>query len=138
MNKVGRILLVVGVVVLALLVGVLIGRGHHVQSTAAAGNAAEAVQITTSAPPSAQPAPLPLPAPVQAPVQAPQTVAIPKLAPDVQVQEDAAAVGMTTREANGQDASPATAAPAPKSPAGGDAAQPQSQPQSQPPSQPQG
>jgi hypothetical protein len=132
MNKVGRILLLVGVVVLALLVGVLIGRGHRVQSAAAAGNATEAVQITTAAPPSAQPAPLPLPAPVQARPPAPQTVAIPKVAPDVQVQEDAAAVGMTTHEPSNQDASPAPAAPAPKNAAGGDAAQPQSQPQSQP------
>ncbi|HKR88770.1 MAG TPA: hypothetical protein VJS38_11410 [Phenylobacterium sp.] len=101
MNKLSRTLLLVGALVLALLVGLLIGRGQRVTPTE--GNAA-AVQITTTAP--MAPAPTPLPAPVQPP----QPVAVKKLAPDLQVQEDAAAVGMTTRD--GADQSPAEAGPA--------------------------
>ena len=108
MNKVGRILLLVGVVVLALLVGVLIGRNQQTQPTPETGNAS-AVQITTAPPPPVAP-PTPLPAPVQAP---PQAAAIPKITPDQQVQEDAAAVGMTTRESGDQGASGASAPPAP-------------------------
>ena len=108
MNNVGRILLLVGVVVLAQLVGVLIGRGQRIEPTADTGNAS-AVQITTAPPPSAAP-----PAPLPAPVQAPQPVATPKVAPDQQVQEDAAAVGMTTRDAGDQATSdPGAQAPAP-------------------------
>jgi hypothetical protein len=113
MNKVGRILLLAGVVVLALLVGVLIGRRHTAQPTADVGNAM-AVQITTAPPPAAEPAPTPLPAPVQAP----QPASLPKLSPDQQVQEDAAAVGMTTKDTGDQSdagvgavASPPPAAP---------------------------
>lgn len=94
MNKVGQILLLVGGLVLALLIGVLIGRGQHAQPTSE--GAAPAVQITTAPPPSAPPPPLP------APVQPPQPAAAPKPAPDLQVQEDAAAVGMTTREPSDQ------------------------------------
>lgn len=101
MNKLGRSLLLVGALVLALLVGLLIGRGQR--ATPTEGNAA-AVQITTTAP--MAPAPTPLPAPVQAP----QPVAVKKLAPDLQVQEDAAAVGMTTRD--GTDQGPADTGPA--------------------------
>jgi hypothetical protein len=138
MNKVARILLLVGGLVLALLIGVLIGRGQRIQPTSE-GNAAPAVQITTAPPPSADPAPplpaalpAPPPAPVQAPqVQAPQPVAIAKPAPDLQVQEDAAAVGMTTHEPADQGGSQATT-PAPKNTAVGRDSQPQ------PPSQPQG
>lgn len=116
MNNVGRILLLVGVVVLALLVGVLIGRGQRVQPTSDMGNAA-AVQITTAPPPSAAPPP-----PLPAPVQAPQPAAIPKVAPDQQVQDDAAAVGMTTKD-TGDQASPDTGAPA-QAPKSAAAAQP--------------
>lgn len=93
MKNLGRILLLVGGLVLALLVGVLIGRGQRVEPPAA-GNA-QAVQITT-APPPALPTVTPLPAPP--PVQALQPAAVPKISPDLQVQEDAAAVGMTTRD----------------------------------------
>jgi hypothetical protein len=101
MNNLARILLMMGALVLALLVGVLIGRGQHAETTA--GNA-PAVQITTTtAPPPMAPV-TPLPAPVQAPAP---IAAAPKATPDLQVQEDAAAVGMTTRDA------PAPAAPPP-------------------------
>jgi hypothetical protein len=61
----------------------------------------------------AAPPPLPLPAPPPAPKPA----AIPKIAPDVQVQEDAAAVGMTTKEGADQGGG---APPAPNSAAGDD------------------
>jgi hypothetical protein len=107
MNKLSRTLLLVGALVLALLVGLLIGRGQRATPTSE-GNAA-AVQITTTAP--MAPAPTPLPAPVQAP----QPVAVQKVAPDLQVQEDAAAVGMTTRDDAGQGPGDTTAATAPKS-----------------------
>ena len=103
MNNLSRTLLLVGALVLALLVGILIGRGQHAVPTAD-GNAA-AMQINTNAP--MAPAPTPLPAPVQAP----QPVAVRKIAPDMQVQEDAAAVGMTTRD--GADQDPGATAPAP-------------------------
>jgi len=110
MKNLGRALLIVGVLVLVLLVGVLVGRGQRAQPTSE-GNAA-AVQITTAPPPVAPPEPLP------AAVPTPPPVAPPKIAIDEQVQEDAAAVGMTTRD----DAAPAgDAEPAPKS-AGADAA----------------
>lgn len=104
MNNLSRTLLLVGALVLALLVGLLIGRGQHAVPTSD-GNAAT-VMITT-APPPALPAATPLPAPVQAP----QAAAIPRIAPSLQVQEDAAAVGMTTREGDDQsgDAPPAAA-----------------------------
>lgn len=126
MNKVGQILLLVGGLVLALLIGVLIGRGHQAQPTSE-GNASS-VQITTAPQPTpatpAQPAaPLPTVPAAAPPLPAPQTAAIPKVAPDVQVQDDAAAVGMTTREpqaAGGGD----QAQPAPKSAASGDEAAP--------------
>jgi len=107
MKTLSRTLLMVGALVLALLVGLLIGRGQHATPTAE-GNA-ETVQITTTAP--IKPAPTPLPAPVQAP----QPIAVKKIAPDLQIQEDAAAVGMTTRDDADQssgDVGP-TAAPAP-------------------------
>jgi hypothetical protein len=91
MKNLGRALLLVGVLVLALLIGILVGRGRKVQATAE-GNA-PAVQITTAAPPAAAP-----PAPLPAPVAAPPVVAPPRIPLDAQVQEDAAAVGMTTRE----------------------------------------
>jgi hypothetical protein len=110
MNKVGRILLLVGCLVLALLVGLLIGRGQRAQPTSEAQPAS--VQITTTAPPSAKPPP-PLPASLPPPPPAPKPVAIPKLAPELQVQEDAAAVGMTTREPS--EAEPAPPASAPQS-----------------------
>ena len=109
MNFLARTLLLIGALVLALLIGVLIGRGHRPQPVA--GNA-EAVQITTAAPPAPAPAPLPAPAPPPAPNPA----AIPKVAPDVQVQEDAAAVGMTTKEGAADQAR--APPPAPSSPAG--------------------
>jgi hypothetical protein len=109
MNNVARALLLIGALVLALLIGVLIGRGHRAQPFA--GNE-QAVQINTTPPPMAPvptPAPTPLPAPVIAqPKAAPPA---PAVAPDQQVQEDAAAVGMTTREAQDQ-AAPKPAAPA--------------------------
>jgi len=99
MNNLARALLLVGALVLALLVGVLIGRGQH--ATLAEGNA-QSVQITTAPTPMAA---APLPAPVETPKPPP---AIPKIAPDQQVQEDAAAVGMTTKP----EAAPATASDA--------------------------
>ena len=108
MNKLGRILLLVGGLVLAFLVGLLVGRGQRSPATPE-GNAA-AVQITTAPPPAA---PQPLPAPVPPP---PQAAAIPKPAPEVQVQEDAAAVGMTTREPSNQQGAPPDAGPAPHAP----------------------
>ena len=122
MQNLGRILLLVGVVVLALLIGVLIGRGQRVQPTSE-GNAS-AVQITTAPPPAAEPPP-----PLPAPVVAPKPAAAPKVTPDQQVQEDAAAVGMTTREPADQSGTQAPA-PAPKSAtaAGGDASQQPTQP----------
>jgi hypothetical protein len=107
MNKLSRTLLLVGALVLALLVGLLIGRGQHAVPTSD-GNAT--VMITT-APPPTPPTPTPLPAPVQAP----QAAAIPKIAPSLQVQEDAAAVGMTTRDGDDQAASDTAPAPTPKS-----------------------
>jgi hypothetical protein len=107
MNKLGRILLLVGVVVLALLVGLLIGRKQGVRQTAADAGNEQAVQITTAPPPTLGP-PAPLPAPVQKPVAA----AIPKLAPDIQVQEDAAAVGMTTQGAADQGGADVATTPA--------------------------
>jgi hypothetical protein len=116
MNNAGRILLLVGVVVLALLIGVLVGRSHRVAPTAARESAPAAVQITTAPPPSAAP-----PAPLPAPVKAPQPIPIPQVAPDVQVQEDAAAVGMTTRQTADQGNSDAAA---PKSAASGEDAPP--------------
>jgi hypothetical protein len=122
MNTLGRILLLVGGLVLALLVGVLIGRGQRVEPTSE-GNA-QAVQITT-APPPAMPAVTPLPAPVPQPP--PQPVAVPKVTtPDMQVQEDAAAVGMTTRE-SGDTGAPANTPP-PRSAAGGGADPARAQP----------
>lgn len=105
MNKLSRALLLVGALVLALLIGVLIGRGHRVTETAG-GNAA-AVQITTAPPPS-----LPPPTPLPALPAAPKAAAIPKISPDLQVQEDAAAVGLTTRDGDDQAAGDATSAPA--------------------------
>jgi hypothetical protein len=120
MNKLGRILLVVGGLVLVLLVGVLVGRGHRAAPTSEAAAPAE-MTITTAAPPAPPPAPLaPLPAPVHEP--SPNPVAIPKLAPDLQVQEDAAAVGMTTLDEPDIDAGQTTPASATADPA---AAQPQ-------------
>jgi hypothetical protein len=111
MNTLGRILLLVGGLVLALLVGVLIGRGQRVEPISE-GNA-QAVQITT-APPPTMPAVTPLPAPVPTP----QPVVASKIvAPDMQVQEDAAAVGMTTRESG--DAGASDDAPQPRSATGG-------------------
>jgi hypothetical protein len=89
MNNLARALLLAGALVLALLVGVLIGRG---QRPAATQTPAPAMQINTTPPPPPMAA-VPLPAPVQAPKPA----SVPKIAPDLQVQEDAAAVGMTTR-----------------------------------------
>jgi hypothetical protein len=126
MNNVGRILLLVGVVALALLVGVLIGRGQRIAPTADVGNAS-AVQITTAPPPSAAPPP-----PLPASIPAPQPAAAPKVAPDQQVQEDAAAVGMTTKEPADQGAAD-TSTPAPKSAAAAPASG-----QTQPPAQPNG
>ncbi|CAN7275679.1 hypothetical protein LJR225_001373 [Phenylobacterium sp. LjRoot225] len=106
MNTLGRILLLVGGLVLALLVGVLIGRSQRVESIAP-GNA-QAVQITT-APPPALPAVTPLPATVPPPQPAAVPAPIP-IAPDLQVQEDAAAVGMTTRDGDDEASQPKSAA----------------------------
>ena len=117
MNKLGRILLLVGGLVLALLVGVLVGRGQRAAPTSEASASAE-MKITTAAPPA--PAAAPLPAPVQEP--APKPAPVPKLAPELQVQEDAAAVGMTTLDGADVDAGGATPASAPADAA---AAQPQ-------------
>lgn len=117
MNKLGRILLVVGGVVLALLVGVLVGRSHRAAPTSEASAPVE-MKITTAAPPA--PPPAPLPAAVQEP--APKPAPIPKITPDLQVQEDAAAVGMTTLEGADVDVGDTTPASAPADTA---AAQPQ-------------
>jgi type IV secretory pathway VirB10-like protein len=118
MNKLSRTLLLVGALVLALLIGLLIGRGQRVNETSD-GNA-QAVQITTAPPPSLpEPTPLP-PMPPQ-----PQRAAIPKIAPEVQVQEDAAAVGMTTRDGDEQAAGDTAPAPAPKTAATPDDSQAQ-------------
>jgi|GEM_PF-1943279 len=116
MKTLGRILLLVGGLVLALLIGVLIGRGQRVAPTSE-GNS-EAMQITTAPPPMAPPI-APLPAAVQPP---PPPAALPKINPDLQVQEDAAAVGMTTR--SGDDAAAPDDAPAPKSAASSGATDP--------------
>jgi hypothetical protein len=107
MKNLGRVLLLVGVLVLALLIGILVGRGQRAEPTSE-GNA-EAVQITTAAPPAPTPEPLP------APVKQPQVVSVPKIAPDMQVQEDAAAVGMTTRDGDGASTDDAAPAATPKS-----------------------
>jgi hypothetical protein len=107
MNKLSRTLLLAGALVLALLVGVLIGRGQH--SVPNSEGNGQAMMITT-APPPAIPAATPLPAPVQAP----RAVAIPKIAPSLQVQEDAAAVGMTTQDGDDQTSGDTAPAPAPK------------------------
>lgn len=108
MNKLSRTLLLVGALVLALLIGLLIGRGQHVTPTSEGGPTA--VQITTAPPPS-----LPPPTPLPALPPAPKAAAIPKIAPELQVQEDAAAVGMTTRDGDDQAAGDTAPAPAPKS-----------------------
>jgi hypothetical protein len=104
MNSLGRILLIVGAIVLALLIGVLVGRRQHPVEPLQ-GNA-QSMQITTT-PPAAIPAPTPLPATVPPPVAPPPL----RVAPDAQVQDDAAAVGMTTREDAGTGAQADTAAP---------------------------
>jgi hypothetical protein len=104
MNNVARILLLAGALILALLVGILIGRGQRNETPA--GNMS-AVQITTAPPPMAPVAPLP------APVQTPKAAEPPKVAPEQQVQDDAAAVGMTTREPDDQAPATPPAAPAP-------------------------
>lgn len=109
MRNLGRALLLVGVLVLALLIGLLIGRSQRAQPLAN-GNAA--VQITTVAPPPVK-APEPLPAAAPA---VPKVASVPKIAPDLQVQEDAAAVGMTTRE----DAAPPSGDEAPPAPRSAD------------------
>jgi hypothetical protein len=122
MNNLGRILLLVGGLVLALLVGVLIGRGQRAEPTSE-GNA-QAVQITTAPPTAAAPL-TPLPAP--APTPAPQAAAVPKaVAPDLQVQEDAAAVGMTTRD--GEEAGSSDDAAQPRTAGGADPDAARSQP----------
>jgi hypothetical protein len=126
MNKVGQILLIVGAIVLAFLIGVLVGR-RTAQPDIAQPPAG--VQITTEAPAAPPTVTTPLEAPVQAPPQAPA----PRVAPDQQVQEDAAAVGMTTRDepADGSEHSDQRDAPA--------AAQPNTPPaQSTPPTTPTG
>lgn len=107
MKHLGRALLLVGVLVLALLIGFLVGRQQEVQPTAE--SAAPAVQITTAPPPATAAPPEPLPAPVKPPVIAP-----PRLALDEQVQEDAAAVGMTTRD-DAPSLDEAATGPAPRS-----------------------
>jgi hypothetical protein len=111
MNKLPRILLLVGGFVLALLIGVLIGRSQRAEPVS--GNA-QAVQITTTPAPMPAVAAPPLP-PAPVPVVAPKAATPPKIAPDQQVQEDAAAVGMTTREGADETAAPPAA---PKSASG--------------------
>lgn len=108
MKNLGRALLLLGVLVLALLIGILVGRGQKVQPTAE-GNAT-AVQITTAPPPTVAP-----PEPLPAPVQTPPAIAPPRLALDEQVQEDAAAVGMTTRDEAHPSDDAAAGVPAPRS-----------------------
>ena len=92
MRNLGRILLFVAALVLALLIGVLIGQRRSAEPTTE--QPASGVQITTEAPVSTEPA-APLPAPVVAPPAAAPITAPPV---DQQVQDDAAAVGMTTRD----------------------------------------
>lgn len=90
MNRVGRALLLAGGLVLAFLVGLLVGRGEHgAQATPTETAATANMQInTTAAAPPIQPLPAPPPPPKRAP--------IPTLDPNAQVNADAAAVGLTT------------------------------------------
>jgi hypothetical protein len=110
MNSLGRVLLMVGALVLALLVGLLIGRSRHeasVTDTPTAG-----VQISTQAPPAPPPTPGTLLPTVP---DAPPAKAIPKTSPTDQVADDAAAVGMTTQEAP-QETAPLVVEPPPPEP----------------------
>lgn len=103
MNSAGRILLIVGAIVLAFLVGVVVGRHHQADNPA--DPAASSVQISTQAPP----APLPAPGGKLPTIEPPPPAPVAKVDPNAQVNEDAAAVGMTTR-----DAPDAPAAPTPR------------------------
>lgn len=92
MNNLPKILLVVGAIVLAFLLGVVVGRHHQADVP---GAAAAGVQISTEAPPAPPPADAgKLPTVPEAPPPAP----VVKVDPKAQVNDDAAAVGMTTRE----------------------------------------
>lgn len=107
MNNVGRILLIVGAVVLALLVGIVIGR-HHQADSPTADPAAGGVQISTEAPPAPPPAvATKLPTVPEAPPPAPAPAPAVKVDPNAQVDDDAAAAGMTTRDQ--PDAAPSAA-----------------------------
>ncbi|RAK60956.1 hypothetical protein DJ021_14630 [Phenylobacterium hankyongense] len=109
MNSLGRVLLIVGAIVLAVLVGVLIGRSRHEPSVAEAP--AAGVQISTQAPPAPPPTPSTLLPTVP---DAPPAKAVPKINPQDQVADDAAAVGMTTRDAPEEPAPPVVEPPPPE------------------------
>jgi hypothetical protein len=99
MNSVGRILLIGGAIVLALMVGVVIGRSHR--ATPLGDQAATGVQISTEAPPAPPPSAVTkLPTVPEAP---PPPAPVVKVDPKAQVQDDAAAVGMTTRNPDAAD-----------------------------------
>jgi hypothetical protein len=92
-NNLPKILLMVGAVVLAFLLGVVVGR-HH-QADIPTEPSTSSVQISTQAPPAPAPSvATKLPTVPEAPRPAP----VIKVDPKAQVNDDAAAVGMTTRD----------------------------------------
>ena len=105
MNRLGRALLLVGALVLAFLIGLLVGRHQASQPAVPPAEAASTagVQINTKAPP-------PVIQPLPPPPPAPKRAEIPKLNPDEQVNADAAAVGMTTPNAPPPSANPPSGA----------------------------
>jgi hypothetical protein len=128
MNSVGRILLIGGAIVLALLVGVVIGRSHRAESVG--DQTATGMQISTEAPPAPPPTPVTKLPTVPEPPPPPAAPVV-KVDPKVQVQDDAAAVGMTTRHFDTRDAGAPAAEPnsdpslaAPEAPAAPDAPPP--------------